>query len=63
MKTLHERLVYLYLFLTFFLWGSLYVVSKYVLDKGAALYGFPRAVRHFLPAAPRAHTHKEIQAR
>lgn len=33
MKTLHERLVYLYLFLTFFLWGSLYVVSKYVLDK------------------------------
>lgn len=33
MKSLNERLVYLYLFLTFFLWGSLYVVSKYVLDK------------------------------
>ena len=33
MKILHEKLVYLYLFLTFFLWGSLYVVSKYVLDK------------------------------
>ena len=33
MKTLNEKLVYLYLFLTFFLWGSLYVVSKYVLDK------------------------------
>ncbi len=29
----NEKLVYLYLFLTFFLWGSLYVVSKYVLDK------------------------------
>ena len=28
-----EKLVYLYLFLTFFLWGSLYVASKYVLDK------------------------------
>ncbi len=33
MKSLNEKLVYLYLFLTFFLWGSLYVVSKYVLDK------------------------------
>lgn len=33
MKVPHEKLVYLYLFITFFLWGSLYVVSKYVLDK------------------------------
>lgn len=33
METMRQYLVYLYLFLTFFLWGSLYVVSKYVLDK------------------------------
>ena len=33
MGTLRQKLVYLYLFLTFFLWGSLYVVSKYVLDR------------------------------
>ncbi len=29
----HEKLVYVYLFITFFLWGSLYVAGKYVLDK------------------------------
>ena len=29
----NSKLVYLYLFLTFFFWGSLYVVSKYVLGK------------------------------
>ena len=32
MKT-QEKFVYLSLFITFFLWGSLYVVSKYVLDR------------------------------
>ncbi len=33
MGILRRYLVYVYLFITFFLWGSLYVVSKYVLDK------------------------------
>ena len=31
--SMQKKFVYLYLFLTFFLWGSLYVVSKYVLDR------------------------------
>ena len=33
MNIRQEKFVYLYLFITFFLWGSLYVASKYVLDK------------------------------